>query len=78
MGQVIERESPVTREALREGLRRVDGFEGVTGTTSFLDGTEARKTVRILTIKDGIIREVKPADVPGPSGEASPEESPSP
>ncbi len=62
---VISKAQPKTREAFREALRKVSGFAGVTGKTSFASGTDAQKTVKILTIKNGKIKEVPP---PAPSG----------
>lgn len=62
-------EKPAGREDVRQLLRRVTGFAGVTGQTTF-DGTNvATRQIRILTIKDGQIEAVsvapKPEDAPG-------------
>jgi ABC-type branched-subunit amino acid transport system substrate-binding protein len=56
--QVVEAQQPASREAMREALRRVNSFPGVTGKTSFISGTDAQKEVRILTIKNGTIQEI--------------------
>jgi ABC-type branched-subunit amino acid transport system substrate-binding protein len=66
--QVVEERRPVTRDAFREGLRGVHDFDGVTGRTSFRNGTDAEKTVHILTIRDGQIAELE-ADQPPPGRE---------
>lgn len=55
---VVEGESPATRDAMREGLRRVAKFPGVTGQTSFTESPDAKKKVRLLTIKEGRIQEI--------------------
>ncbi|MCK6552914.1 penicillin-binding protein activator, partial [Myxococcota bacterium] len=73
MRAVVEGEKPASREQLREALRRVDHFPGVTGKTSFTKGPDAEKDIRILTIKNGQIQEVvlpeKPRDdVPSAGG----------
>ena len=47
--------------------------KGVTGSTSFRNGTDADKKVRILTIKHGTIKEA-PSTVDKPVGPAEDEE----
>lgn len=72
--QVVLTSGPQTRNDLREALRRVDKFPGVTGETSFRAGQDAKKKVRILTIKDGNIVEAAPPSekAPTPGGEGAP------
>ncbi|MHB8773080.1 MAG: penicillin-binding protein activator [Syntrophales bacterium] len=48
-----------TREAFRQRLTQVHGYQGVTGKTSFLQSRDAEKELFILTIKDGQIIQVK-------------------
>jgi len=60
---IVETDGPSTREALREALRDVHDFPGVTGTTSFRASSDAEKSLRILTIRDG---EIRPAPVEAP------------
>jgi hypothetical protein len=43
---------------MRDALRRVQGFKGAAGELSFQEGTEARRKLRILTVKDQLIRVV--------------------
>jgi len=74
MKQVVERERPATREALREALRSVHDFDGVTGKTSFRESTDAEKSVHILTIRNGEIAEVRPERAD--EGEAEPATAP--
>lgn len=74
---VILKESPSTREAMRQALRRVHDFPGVTGKTSLVDSNEAKRKVTILTIKEGRIVEAAPPSeqaptVPGTKPGASP------
>ncbi len=56
--QVLAKSAPATRDAMREGIRQVADFRGVTGRTSFAKGTDAEKEIRILTIKNGKIEEI--------------------
>ena len=67
--QIVEAQGPTTRNDMREALRRVHEFAGVTGKTSFRAGQDAQKSVRILTIKDSQIREAPPPseDAPAPA-----------
>lgn len=55
--------APSSRSELREALHAVEGFDGVTGETSFAGSNDADKTLRILTIQEGEIR-VAPPDGP--------------
>lgn len=73
---VIETQRPSTRDALREALRAVVGFPGVTGKTSFAGGGDAQKELKILKVEDGAIVEVPkpdalPAGMKGPTGQRS-------
>lgn len=63
LGMVIDQSRPSSREGLREALRQVHDYDGVTGKTSFRSSTDAEKSVYILTIKDGQIG-VAPPDGP--------------
>ncbi len=65
--QVIETQSPASRSDLREALRRVEGFVGVTGKTSFRGGQDAQKSMRVLTIEDGRIKEAPPPSEKAPT-----------
>jgi hypothetical protein len=55
---------------MREALRRVADFRGVTGKTSFAKATDAEKQIRILTIKNGQIQEIPAID---PRNEEAPQ-----
>jgi ABC-type branched-subunit amino acid transport system substrate-binding protein len=70
--QVLEKDAPSTREAMREAIRKVADFRGVTGKTSFAKATDAEKEIRILMIKNGKIEEVdlpeNPKNEEPPSG----------
>ncbi|MBX2810159.1 MAG: penicillin-binding protein activator [Myxococcales bacterium] len=55
--QILERDQPTTREALRQALLAVDAYPGVTGQTSFAGASDASKSLKILTIVDGTIVE---------------------
>jgi ABC-type branched-subunit amino acid transport system substrate-binding protein len=57
---VLAEARPRTREELRAALRKVSAFAGVTGKTSFAAGGDAEKSMRLLTVKDGAIRELAP------------------
>lgn len=59
---VIESQQPATRLGLRDALRAVVDFPGVTGKTSFGGGNDATKSLKILTISDGEIIEVPNPD----------------
>jgi branched-chain amino acid transport system substrate-binding protein len=50
---------PESTDALREKMHRAENFHGVTGEISFQSGNEARRKVKILTIENQEIREVK-------------------
>jgi ABC-type branched-subunit amino acid transport system substrate-binding protein len=63
--QVIEKDQPQTRDALREALRHVSVYPGVTGKTSFSAGPDAQKEIRLLTITNGAIKEVGISDLGG-------------
>lgn len=69
--QVLETAHPATREAMREAIRHVVAFPGVTGKTSFAQGTDAQKEIRLLTIKNGAIQEItapREGAAQGPTG----------
>lgn len=55
---VVDKEHPENREAMREALRHVVSYPGVTGHTSFAQGPDAQKEIRLLTIKNGQIQEL--------------------
>jgi ABC-type branched-subunit amino acid transport system substrate-binding protein len=57
--EVLAAERPTTTDDLRAKMHDVPRFEGVTGELSFHDGTEGRRILKILTIEDQAIREVK-------------------
>lgn len=67
--QVITKEAPPNREAMRQGLRNLHDFVGVTGKMSFREGGEVKREVHILTIKDGSIQEAPPASEKAPTVE---------
>ncbi|MFO0728673.1 MAG: penicillin-binding protein activator [Myxococcota bacterium] len=71
--QVIVKDAPPSREAMRQGLRNLHDFMGVTGKMSFRDSGEVRREVHILTIKDGAIQDAPPPSEKAPTVEASPE-----
>lgn len=56
----ILRAKPTNRQEVERLMRQIDGFKGVTGETSFVDSPEAKKTIKLLTIKDGQILEIPP------------------
>jgi len=58
--QLVEKQKPPTRNAMREALRRVDNFNGATGKTSFRAGQDAQKSIHILKIKNSRIVEAPP------------------
>jgi len=53
---VITAQSPPHREAMRQGLRTLTNFTGVTGKMSFAESADVKREVQILTIKDGSIQ----------------------
>lgn len=57
--RVLIGEGAGTREAFRAGLLGIQGYPGVTGDTSFPPDRDARKTLFILTIRDGRIVQVR-------------------
>jgi hypothetical protein len=54
----LESGKPATRDAMREALRHVASYPGVTGKTSFSQGPDAQKQIRLLTIKNSQIQEI--------------------
>ncbi|MBM4379998.1 MAG: penicillin-binding protein activator [Deltaproteobacteria bacterium] len=58
--QVIESGKPQTREAFRSGLAELRDFEGATGSTSFTDKREVKKTLFFLGIDTKGVKELKP------------------
>ena len=69
--QVIEKQKPPTRNAMREALRRVDSFNGATGKTSFRAGQDAQKSIHILKIKNSRIVEAPPPVEKAPTVDTS-------
>ena len=65
--EVVLKEAPTTREAMRQALRKVHDFPGVTGKTSLLESNEAKRKVSVLTIKEGRIVEAAPPSEQAPS-----------
>lgn len=55
---VIQRERPATRDALRAGLARVRKFPGATGDTTFSTDREGEKPLFFLKIIQGVIEEL--------------------
>lgn len=53
---VIATQAPAHREAMRQGLRSLVDFPGVTGKMSLAEGGEVKREVQILTIKEGAIQ----------------------
>ena len=53
---VIATHAPAHREAMRQGLRSLVDFPGVTGKMSLAEGGEVKREVQILTIKEGAIQ----------------------
>jgi branched-chain amino acid transport system substrate-binding protein len=74
LGQVIRTQRPGSREALRAALSALSDFPGVSGKTSFGGTNDAKRPVRILTIKDGRIQDVPDPDAPPDGG--APTEAP--
>ncbi len=62
LAHIIQTEGPKTRNAMQEAIRRVHDFPGVAGKTSFAQGADAQKPVKILTIQNRVIREVPPPE----------------
>ncbi len=52
--------APKSREELRQSLRALHDFPGVTGKLSFRAGNEIKRDVRLLQIENGVIRESPP------------------
>ncbi|MCA9554304.1 MAG: penicillin-binding protein activator [Myxococcales bacterium] len=69
LGQVLRTQHPTTREALRAGLSGLRDFPGVSGPTSFGGANDAKRPVRILTIKNGRIQDIPDPDAPPQGGE---------
>lgn len=57
---VVEKAQPKTRAEFREGLSRVEGFQGATGKTSFNDEGDVVKPLFLLTIDRKGITELDP------------------
>ena len=66
LGAVMARRPP-TREAVRQALRELRDFPGVTGKTSFAGQNVAARQIRILQIKNGSIQEVVATGAPAPA-----------
>ena len=71
----MEKDQPATRDAMREAMRHVNLYPGVTGKTSFAAGPDAQKEIRILTIRNGSIQELAVSDL---NGKASPKDKQAP
>lgn len=76
MKEVVLKEMPTTREAMRQALRKVHDFPGVTGKTSLVESNEAKRKVSVLTIKEGRIIEAPPPSEQAPSVPATPAGAP--
>jgi branched-chain amino acid transport system substrate-binding protein len=70
LAAAIERSGDASPEGVAEGLAGLEGYEGVTGTISFVGGSRIpTKSVALLQIVDGrhtLVVEVIPERVPGP------------
>jgi ABC-type branched-subunit amino acid transport system substrate-binding protein len=55
---VLDAEHPETTGDLSDAMQRAAPFQGATGEISFRDGTNAHRTLRILTIKNQGIRPI--------------------
>ena len=60
--RTVMTKKPATREDVRQALRLVRDFPGVTGKTTFSGTNVASRGIRVLQIKDGAIQEVPPVD----------------
>ena len=60
--RTVMTKKPATREDVRQALRLVRDFPGVTGKTTFAGDNVASRPIRILEIKDGAVQEVPPVD----------------
>jgi ABC-type branched-subunit amino acid transport system substrate-binding protein/predicted negative regulator of RcsB-dependent stress response len=49
----------VTREDLRDGISRIQNYQGITGMTSFSEGRDARKSLHILMVVDSEVMQVR-------------------
>lgn len=58
--EVIDQKRPATREALRDALEQVKGFDGATGVTSFNAQREAEKPLFFLRVINGQLHELDP------------------
>ncbi|MCI0573154.1 MAG: penicillin-binding protein activator [Myxococcaceae bacterium] len=58
--QIIEKKKPLDREAFREALSGMKGFDGATGTTSFNDQREAVKPLFYIGIDAKGVQELQP------------------
>jgi ABC-type branched-subunit amino acid transport system substrate-binding protein len=65
--QIIEKQKPTSRAALRDALSRLKDFDGATGRTSFDDKREAQKPLFFLSIDNKGVSEL-PTDKPAPEG----------
>jgi hypothetical protein len=57
---VIETARPQTREAFRESLAGLKGFEGACGTTTMNDRREAERELFLLGIDNKGVKELAP------------------
>jgi hypothetical protein len=51
---------------MREAIRHVTAYPGVTGKTSFAASPDAQKEIRLLTIKNGEIKELATSGIAKP------------
>ena len=56
--QVLATNKPATRRAFKEALHTIQGYKGVTGTTSFSENNDADKDLFLLSVDNGKIVEV--------------------
>jgi hypothetical protein len=63
--------APKSREAFRDDLQQLKGFDGATGSTSFTDKREAQKPLFFLSIDSKGVKELPPIEVT-PVGQATP------
>jgi branched-chain amino acid transport system substrate-binding protein len=65
--EVLSREQPKTTADLLDAMHAIGAFSGVTGEISFQESNEAKRTLKILTIKNQGIRSVRGGENPSAS-----------
>jgi branched-chain amino acid transport system substrate-binding protein len=55
---IAEQLKPPSREAFRAAVKDMRDFPGVTGKISFINGTDAERTVKLIRIKNGKFEEI--------------------